>query len=115
FFAVRSTAASMLAGLDHLMPFPLSLTGGPAPWSPAELNAALASGQLQISDLDRALLRRYTQMFRLGIFERQPLVQTPIDFAAGGAKARAIGDQSGVLLQNNAVLPFNAASVRNVV
>ncbi len=117
FFAVRSTAASMLAGLDHLMPFPQMIVPPFTPvWSPAELNAALAAGQLQVSDLDRALLRRYTQMFRMGIFERQPLVQTPIDFAAGGVKARVIGDQSGVLLQNdNHVLPFNANTVRNVV
>jgi len=117
FFAVRSTAASMLAGLDHLMPFPQMIVPPFTPvWSPAELNAALAAGQLQVSDLDRALLRRYTQMFRMGTFERQPLVQTPIDFAAGGVKARVIGDQSGVLLQNdNHVLPFNANTVRNVV
>ena len=110
FFAVKSTAASMHAGLDHLMPFPMPF------WSPALINAALAAGQLQVSDLDRALLRRYTQMFRLGIFERQPLVQTPIDFAAGGVKARAIGVQGGVLLQNdNQVLPFDARTLRNVV
>jgi beta-glucosidase len=117
FFAVRSTAPSMRAGLDHLMPFPAMIVPPFTPvWSPAELNAALAAGQLQVSDLDRALLRRYTQMFLLGIFERQPLVQTPIDFAAGGVKARAIGVQSGVLLQNdNHVLPFDANTVRNVV
>jgi beta-glucosidase len=117
FFAVRSTAASMLAGLDHLMPFPMMIVPPFTPvWSPVEFNAALAAGQLQVSDLDRALLRRYTQMFRMGIFERQPLVQTPIDFAAGGVKARVIGDQSGVLLQNdNHVLPFDASTVRNVV
>ncbi|TMG85114.1 MAG: glycosyl hydrolase [Betaproteobacteria bacterium] len=109
FFAVRSTAASMLAGLDHLMPIP-------SVWAPALLNAALAAGQLKESDFDTALRRRYTQMFRMGIFERQPLVQTPIDFAAGGVKARVIGDQSGVLLQNdNHVLPFDANAVRSVV
>ncbi len=117
FFAVKSTAASMLAGLDHLMPFPMMIVPPFTPvWSPAELNAALAAGQLQVSDLDTALLRRYTQMFKMGIFERQPLVQTPIDFAGGGVKARAIGVQSGVLLQNdNQVLPFDARTVRNVV
>lgn len=110
FFAVRSTAASLRAGLDHLMPFPAPY------WSPGELNAALAAGQLRVSDLDRALVRRYTQMFRMGIFERQPLVQTPIDFAAGGVKARAIGVQSGVLLQNdNRVLPFDAKTIRTIV
>ena len=117
FFAVRSTAASMLAGLDHLMPFPQMITAPFTPvWSPAELNAALAAGQLHIADLDLALLRRYTQMFKMGIFERQPLVQTPIDFAAGGESARSIGVQSAVLLQNdNHVLPFDANSVKNVV
>src|SRR5437660_12776758 len=88
----------------------------PSVWSPALLNAALAAGQLKESDFDRALLRRYTQMFRMGSFERQPLVQTPIDFAAGGAQARAIGVQSAVLLQNdNHVLPFDAKALRNVV
>jgi beta-glucosidase len=117
FFAVRSTAPSMRAGLDHLMPFPAMIFSPFTPvWSPAEINAALAAGQLQVSDLDRALLRRYTQMFRLGIFERQPLVQTPIDYAAGGAKARAIGVQTGVLLQNdNRVLPFDASALAKVV
>ena len=105
FFAVKSTVAPMLAGLDHLMPVPSF-------WAPALLNAALAAGQLKESDFDRALMRRYTQMFRMGIFERQPLVQTPIDFAAGGAEARAIGVQSAVLLQNdNRVLPFDAKTL----
>jgi beta-glucosidase len=109
FFAATSTVATMLAGLDHLMPIPSF-------WSPALLNAALAAGQLKVSDLDTALLRRYTQMFKQGIFERQPLVMTPIDFAAGGVKARAIGDQSAVLLQNdNHTLPFDVKAVRTVV
>ena len=116
FFAVRSTAPSMRAGLDHYMPVPAPIPAPPAPWTPAELNAALAAGELQEADLDRALLRRYTQMFRLGIFERQPLVQTPIDYAAGGVKAREIGVQGGVLLQNdNQVLPFDANALGSVV
>jgi beta-glucosidase len=109
FFAGKSTAPSMRAGLDHMMPFPSPF------WSVDELNAALAAGTLQVADLDKALVRRYTQMFRLGVFERQPLVQRPIDFAAGGAKARAIGVQSGVLLQNdNRVLPFDGKTTKRV-
>ena len=110
FFAARSTAPTLRAGLDHLMP-------SPSPhWSVQELNAALAAGTIHVTDLDRALVRRYTQMFRLGIFERQPLVQTPIDFRAGGVKARAIGVESGVLLQNdNRVLPFDAKAVKSIV
>ena len=107
FFATKSTVATMLGGLDHMMPTPQQ-------WSPTLLNAALASGTLKTSDFDVALTRRYTQMFKAGIFDR-PLVQTPIDFAAGGVKARAIGVQSAVLLQNeNTVLPF-ASTVQKVV
>jgi beta-glucosidase len=106
FFAVKSTATPLLAGLDHLMPIP-------SHWSPEKLSAALAAGDIQQHDIDTALKRRYTQMFRMGIFER-PLVQTPIDFAGGGEAARQIGVQSAVLLQNNGALPF-ATNVQRVV
>lgn len=107
FFATKTTSPTLLAGLDHLMPMPLQ-------WAPNLLNAALTAGEIKVSDIDTALKRRYTQMFKLGIFDRK-IVQTPIDYAAGGAKARAIGVESAVLLQNdNKVLPF-APTVRNVV
>jgi beta-glucosidase len=53
-------------------------------------------------------------MFRLGIFDR-PVAQTAIDQAGDGAIARAIGEQSAVLLKNaNSVLPFDAKTVRSV-
>ncbi|NHN35788.1 glycosyl hydrolase [Pseudomaricurvus alcaniphilus] len=106
FFAVKSTAPSLTAGLDHLMPIP-------SHWAPDKLNAALAAGDISVSHIDTALERRYTQMFKLGIFER-PLVQTPIDVDKGGVAARKIGGQSGVLLQNNGALPF-AKDVQQVV
>lgn len=98
FFAMKSTVQTLKAGMDHEMPRPMQ-------WSPAKLTAALDSGALSIADFDRALERRYTQSFKAGIFDR-PLVQTPIDFVAGGRKAREIGGQSAVLLQNESVLPF---------
>ena len=107
FFAVKSTAKSMKAGLDHLMPQPLY-------WSPEKLNAALASGALDVSDIDLALKRRYTQMFKMGIFER-PLVQSPMDITGGGEKARVIGQNSVVLLQNNGILPFASSTQRVLV
>jgi beta-glucosidase len=106
FFAMKSTVPTMKGGMDHEMPLP-SL------WSPAKLNAALAAGELSQADIDQALVRRYTQMFKAGIFDR-PLVQTPIDFAAGGAKARSVGTSGAVLLQNNGALPLSS-SVRTVV
>jgi beta-glucosidase len=106
FFAAHSTAPTLLAGMDNEMPLPQN-------WSPANLNAALASGQIQTSDIDTALLRRYTQMFRAGIFDR-PIVQTAINATADGAIAKQIGEQSAVLLQNNGVLPLKK-TVRNVL
>lgn len=98
FFAMKGTVAPMKAGMDHEMPQPIQ-------WSPARINAALAKGDLVVADIDQALERRYTQMFKYGIFDR-PLVQKPMDVKGNGAKARAIGVQSAVLLQNNGALPL---------
>lgn len=106
FFAVKSTVVPLLAGLDNLMPTP-------AQWAPEKLERALANGEISESDIDRALKRRYVQMFRAGIFDR-PLMRRAIDHAAGGARARAIGTQSAVLLQNNGALPL-PATVHNLV
>lgn len=106
FFAAKSTANTLLAGMDHMMPVPLQ-------WAPEHLKAALDSGKIQISHLDTALKRRYVQMFTYGIFDR-PLEQTEIDYAAGGEKARQIGTQGAVLLQNNGALPITS-DVQDIV
>ncbi|RZI77001.1 MAG: glycosyl hydrolase [Pseudomonas sp.] len=100
FFAMKSTVATMKAGLDHEMPQPIQ-------WSATRLKASLAKGDLTVADFDRALERRYTQMFLAGIFDR-PLVQKPLDVKGHGAKAREIGVRSAVLLQNNGALPLRA-------
>ena len=58
--------------------------------------------------LDRALVRRYTQMFRFGQFER-PYDPGEIDAQAHGALARSIGSQIAVLLKNDGgLLPLDA-------
>ena len=101
FFATKSTVATLANGLDHEMPLPIH-------WAPAKVQAALDSGALTEAQIDTALERRFTQMFRAGIFDR-PVVHKPIDFAAGGRSARAIGARSAVLLQNNGALPLNPA------
>ncbi len=100
FFAMKSTVSTLANGMDHEMPMPMH-------WAPAKLSAALDKGELTVGQIDTALERRYTQAFKAGIFDR-PLIQTPIDFAAGGAKARAIGSRAAVLLQNNGTLPLRA-------
>jgi beta-glucosidase len=107
FFAMKGTVAPLKAGMDHEMPQPIQ-------WSPARMNAALAKGEISESDIDTALERRYTQMFKAGIFDR-PLVQKPIDFAKNGRHARDIGTRSAVLLQNDGVLPLDSHLVSVVV
>jgi beta-glucosidase len=106
FFAVKSTVATLANGLDHEMP-------KPGFWAPDKLSAALDKGELNVAQIDTALERRYTQMFKAGIFDR-PLVQTPIDFAGGGRTAREIGARAAVLLQNNGALPLRM-DARSVV
>jgi beta-glucosidase len=98
FFAMNSTVDTLRSGMDHEMPLPNS-------WAPGKLNAALDEGKLSERDMDAALDRRFTQMFKAGIFDR-PLVQTSIDFPLGRRKAREIGVQCAVLLQNNCALPL---------
>ncbi len=116
FFAVHSVAPSLLAGLDLEMPG-LAINSSPlvGPYlTPDNLRAALAQGQITVATIDRALARRYTQMFRLGIFER-PLALTPIDATADGNIARSIGEQSAVLLKNTGnLLPINLAGIRSI-
>ena len=51
------------------------------------VKAALADTSLEIETVDRALVRRYTQMFRFGQFER-PYQPGEIDAAAHGAVSR---------------------------
>lgn len=100
FFATKSTAPTLANGLDHEMPLPIH-------WAPAKIEAALADGSLTQTQIDTALERRFTQMFKAGIFDR-PVVHKPIDFAAGGRAAREIGGRSVVLLQNNGALPLRS-------
>lgn len=98
FFAMKSTVATLANGMDHEMPVPLH-------WTPEKIKAGLASGELNLGQIDTALERRYTQAIKLGIFDRK-LERSPIDFAAGGKKAREIGGRGAVLLQNNGALPL---------
>jgi beta-glucosidase len=106
FFATKTTVGPMNAGMDFMMPIPQQ-------WAPAALTSALTAGTITLVQMDKALERRYTQMFKYGIFDR-PVAQTAIDFAAGGVKARDIGTKAAVLLQNNGALPFQS-SVQKVV
>lgn len=101
FWSCRSCAPSLNAGMDHEMP--------DAKWlNEPNVKAALRDTSLEIETVDRALVRRYTQMFRFGQFER-PYRPGEIDAQAHGALARAIGGQIAVLLKNEGgLLPLTA-------
>jgi beta-glucosidase len=116
FFAAHGVAEPLLAGMDFEMPG-VTVNRPPiaGPYlTPANITKALADGALDMHAIDKALSRRYVQMFRMGIFDR-PVAQTPIDAAADGKIAREIGEQSAVLLKNaGSLLPLNAASLKSV-
>jgi beta-glucosidase len=101
FWSCRSAAPSLNAGMDHEMP--------DAKWlNEDNVKAALSDTSLEIETVDRALVRRYTQMLRFGQFER-PYDPGEIDALAHGALARSIGAQTAVLLKNKGgLLPLKA-------
>src|SRR6186997_1837367 len=96
----RSAAPSLNAGMDHEMP--------DAKWlNEDNITAALGDTSLEIETVDRALVRRFTQMFRFGQFER---LYEPgeIDAPAHGAVSRRIGTEIAVLLKNEGgLLPLD--------
>ena len=80
FWSCRSCAPALNAGMDHEMP--------DAKWlNETNVKAALQDTSLEIETVDRALVRRYTQMFRFGQFER-PYEPGEIDAQAHGAVSR---------------------------
>ncbi|MFC7532384.1 beta-glucosidase [Actinoplanes sp. GCM10030250] len=100
FWSCRSAAPALNAGMDHEMP--------DAKWlNETNVKAALQDTSLEIETVNRALVRRYTQMFRFGHFERT-YEPGEIDAQAHGATARSIGSQIAVLLKNDGgLLPLN--------
>lgn len=102
FWSCRSCAASLTAGMDLEMP--------DAKWvNEAGVTAALRDISLEIQTVDRALVRRFTQMFRFGQFGR-PYAPVEIDAAGHGARSRRIGQQCAVLLKNSGgLLPLDPA------
>ena len=108
FWSCRSAAGSLNAGMDHEMP--------DAKWLNEEnVKNALHDTSLEIQTVDRALVRRFTQMFRFGQFER-PYAPGEIDAAGHGAISRRIGSQMAVLLKNDGdMLPLDPMTAGSVV
>ena len=67
-----------------------------------------------MATIDRALTRRFVQMFKFGIFDRS-ITRGQINAVANGQTARSIAEQTAVLLKNQGgLLPLNAASIRSI-
>jgi beta-glucosidase len=108
FWSTRSAAASLHSGLDLEMP--------DGKWLNLEnVTAALKDTSLEIEAVDRALVRRFTQMFRFGHFEK-PYRPGTVDAEAHGARSRALGGQFAVLLKNDGpLLPLHPGPGRILV
>lgn len=104
--ATHSTIPAALAGLDLEMKHDS--------FYDADMKAAIVAGKLPESVVDTMLLRRYSEMFRLGIFDRSYSV-TPIPARQDGAIAREIAEQAAVLLKNgDHLLPLEAAKIHSI-
>jgi len=104
--ATQNAVRSARAGLDLAMQ--------PDHYS-AEMKAAVIGGQVPESAIDAMVVRRYTQMFRFGMFDRvRP--PTSIPPQKNGAIARSIAVQSAVLLKNQGrELPLRKTGLRSIV
>nr|WP_319805427.1 glycoside hydrolase family 3 C-terminal domain-containing protein [Microbacterium sp. SSM24] len=101
--AVRSLGA-VAAAQDLAMPGPSAAWG--------ELAAAIRDGRADEADVDRKVLRLLLLAERVGALG----ISTPVEPAAldGRAFAREAAIEGVVLLQNDGVLPLDAAALRHV-
>jgi beta-glucosidase len=98
FQAVKSTVASIRAGLDQELG-----ADGPIYFTPENLDAAIASGDLTIADIDNAAFRVVVNLIKSGFFDRA-LLGSEADVAFSQEHkliASNIVEQGSVLLKNN--------------
>jgi beta-glucosidase len=103
--ATRSAVGNATAGLDLAMK--------PDHYD-AEMKTAVTSGQLAESVVDTMLVRRFSQMFRLGWFDSPPK-PGPIPAERNGAIARTMASQGAVLLKNSSnQLPLDPGKIHSI-
>jgi beta-glucosidase len=108
--AAEDTAASLRSGLDF-DPFP-GITYGPA-----AVNAALANGSVDMSDIRPHVFNILRTMFAYGVFDRRGYTNNPIRINAE-AHARVAGriEESAITLLRNRgrILPLDARKLRSI-
>ena len=106
FGAVHSTAPSLNGGLDQELNRPIFYT-------PANIAAALAAGQVTMAEINEAAFRVVRAYIQAGLFDH-PLPAAPSATpatAATQAVAEQIAEQGSVLLKNDGnTLPLTASS-----
>ncbi len=106
FFAAKSTVASANAGMDLEMPTPRFF--GDA------LRAAIDSGEVSAERLDDMLRRRYREMIRFGLFDRE-FGTSPIPAEEHAAIAHEIAVAGTVLLLNrDEILPLDESRLERL-
>ena len=101
FGAIHSTAPSIVAGTD--------METGTASFYDGALLAAVQSGEVPVSLVDRSVLRILRTMFAIGVFDND-YTPTAIPVEEHGAVAREVEEDAITLLQNDGdVLPLDPA------
>ena len=104
--ATHSTIPAALAGLDLEMKHDEYYDTG--------MKAAISSGKLSVSVLNEMLIRRFSVMFRFGLFDHSAGTR-PIPAKKDGAIARSIAEQCAVLLKNSKeLLPLRASALHSI-
>jgi beta-glucosidase len=103
--ANHATVASANAGLDQ--------EKGSDFWDNGQLAAAVASGQVSMATINQALVKIFTPMFRLGVFNHPPTgsLADTVTTPAHASFSRQVAEQGTVLLKNDGpVLPLAAGT-----
>jgi beta-glucosidase len=108
FGAVHSTVPSALYGLDVEMPDNFYFGDS--------LLAAVKAGKVPESVIDDKIIRRYTKMFEIGLFEQNTAtIPTVIPAKENGLISRKISEEGTVLLQNkNNLLPLKLNKIKSI-
>jgi len=106
FGAVHSTLPSISAGLDLELPND-KYFGEP-------LLQAAEQGKVNITAIDDALIRRFSKMMEIGLWDKRGVLRD-IPVLRNGAMARTVAEQSVVLLKNtDHSLPLDADKIKSV-
>src|SRR3954451_1360052 len=103
------TAHALNSGLDVEMPFADQ-------YSPALVQASMASGQVGQAEIDDHVRRLLRTLFEVGFFNRP--TPTPddnaIDKSGHAAAAQSIEENAITLLKNDGALPLDASSLKSI-